>query len=158
MQNSIDLGLIGNGAIGALIDEQAEIVWCCMPRLDADPVFCSLLKEHTDQDGYGYCTVELVEQISIEQQYLPNTAVLVTRMTDAGGGVIEIIDLARGFRQFGRMFTPVMLIRQIRRLQEARVSDWWCVRPETTGGNVARLPTAAIISAIPPNLDLTTDY
>lgn len=117
MQNTLDLGLIGNGAIGALIDEQAEIVWCCMPRLDSDPVFCSLLKEHTDQDGYGYCTVELVEQINVEQQYLPNTAVLVTRMTDAGGGMIEISDFAPRFRQFGRMFTPVMLIRQIRRLQ-----------------------------------------
>jgi GH15 family glucan-1,4-alpha-glucosidase len=117
MRNSIDLGLIGNGAIGALIDEQAEIVWCCMPRFDGDPVFCSLLKEHTDQDGFGYCSIELVEQISVEQQYLPNTAVLVTRMTDANGGMIEITDFAPRFRQFGRMFTPVMLIRQVRRLQ-----------------------------------------
>jgi len=117
MHNSIDLGLIGNGAIGALIDQQAEIVWCCMPRFDADPVFCSLLKEHTDQDGYGYCSVELVEQISVEQQYLPNTAVLVTRMTDASGAVVEITDFAPRFRQFGRMFTPVMLIRQIKRMQ-----------------------------------------
>ena len=117
MRNSIDLGLIGNGAIGALIDEQAEIVWCCMPRFDGDPVFCSLLKEHTDQDGFGYCSIELVEQISVEQQYLPNTAVLVTRMTDANGGIVEITDFAPRFRQFGRMFTPVMLIRQVRRLQ-----------------------------------------
>ncbi|MDK9718299.1 MAG: glycoside hydrolase family 15 protein [Trichlorobacter sp.] len=117
MQNSLDLGLVGNGCIGALIDAQAEIVWCCMPRFDADPVFCSLLKEHTDQDSFGYCTVELVEQISVEQQYLPNTAVLVTRMTDADGGVIEITDFAPRFHQFGRMFTPVMLIRQIKRLQ-----------------------------------------
>jgi hypothetical protein len=52
MHNSLDLGLVGNGCIGALIDEQAEIVWCCMPRFDADPVFCSLLKEHTDQDSF----------------------------------------------------------------------------------------------------------
>jgi len=117
MHNSIDLGLIGNGAIGALIDQQAEIVWCCMPRFDADPVFCSLLKEHTDQDGYGYCSVELVEQISVEQQYLPNTAVLVTRMTDASGAVVETTDFAPRFRQFGRIFTPVMLIRQIKRMQ-----------------------------------------
>ena len=117
MHNSIDLGLIGNGAIGALIDQQAEIVWCCMPRFDADPVFCSLLKEHTDQDGYGYCSVELVEQISVEQQYLPNTAVLVTRMTDASGAVVEITEFAPRFRQFGRIFTPVMLIRQIKRMQ-----------------------------------------
>lgn len=117
MQNTLNLGLIGNGAIGALIDEQAEIVWCCLPRFDADPMFCSLLKEHTDQDGFGYCSVELVEQISSEQLYLPNTAVLVTRLTDASGAVVEVTDFAPRFRQFGRMFTPVMLIRQIRRLQ-----------------------------------------
>ncbi len=116
MKNSLDLGLIGNGAIGALIDEQAEIVWCCMPRFDADPVFCSLLKEHNDQDGFGYCVIELLEQIATEQHYLPNTAVLVTRMTDASGGAIEITDFAPRFRQFGRMFTPVMLIRQIKRI------------------------------------------
>lgn len=117
MRNSIDLGLIGNGAVGALIDEQAEIVWCCMPRFDGNPIFCSLLKEHTDYDGFGYCTIELVEQISVEQQYLRNTAVLVTRMTDAGGGVIEITDFAPRFHQFDRTFTPVMLIRQIKRIQ-----------------------------------------
>lgn len=117
MQNTLDLGLIGNGAIGALINEQAEIVWCCLPRFDADPMFCSLLKEHTDQDGFGYCSVELVEQISSEQFYLPNTAVLVTRLIDASGAIVEVTDVAPRFRQFGRIFTPVMLIRQIRRLQ-----------------------------------------
>lgn len=117
MQGSLDLGLIGNGAIGALINEQSEIVWCCLPRFDGDPMFCSLLREHTDRDGFGYAAVELVEQISVEQQYLPNTAVLVTRLTDASGGIIEVTDFAPRFRQFSRMFTPVMLIRQVRRLQ-----------------------------------------
>jgi len=90
MQNSIDLGLIGNGAISALIDAQAEIVWCCMPRFDADPVFCSLLKEHNDRDGFGYCSIELLEQISTEQSYSPNTEVLVTRLADAHGALVEV--------------------------------------------------------------------
>jgi len=117
MQNSIDLGLIGNGAISALIDEQAEIVWCCMPRFDADPVFCSLLKEHNDRDGFGYCSIELLEQISTEQYYSPNTAVLVTRLADAHGALVEVTDFAPRFPQFGRMFTPVMLIRRIKRVQ-----------------------------------------
>ena len=35
----IDLGVIGNCCIGALIDRHAQIVWCCLPRLDGDPVF-----------------------------------------------------------------------------------------------------------------------
>jgi len=43
MKNSLELGLIGNCRIGALIDERGEIVWSCLPRFDGDPVFCSLL-------------------------------------------------------------------------------------------------------------------
>ncbi|CAH2030910.1 Glucoamylase [Trichlorobacter ammonificans] len=117
MRTSLDLGLIGNGAVGALIDRQGEIVWCCLPRFDGDPMFCSLLKEHTNHDGFGYCGIELVEQIATEQQYLPNTAVLVTKLSDAHGAEVEVTDFAPRFRQFGRMFTPVMLVRRIRRLR-----------------------------------------
>ncbi len=117
MRNTLDLGLIGNGTIGALIDRRAEIAWCCMPRFDADPLFCSLLREHADHDGFGYCGIELVEQTTSEQHYLPNTAVLVTRLSDARGAEVELTDFAPRFHQFGRVFTPVMLIRQIRRVK-----------------------------------------
>lgn len=119
MQNTLDLGLIGNCSIGALIDSQAEIVWCCMPRFDGDPLFCSLLGERADRDSFGYCGIELVEQTSSDQFYLPNSAVLVTRLSDAHGAVIEVTDFAPRFRQYGRMFTPMMLIRQVRRVQGA---------------------------------------
>jgi GH15 family glucan-1,4-alpha-glucosidase len=117
MHSSLDLGLIGNCQVGALIDSAAEIVWYCLPRFDGDPVFNSLLQEHETGSGKGYCSIELIEQIKTEQSYLPNSAVLVTRCTDMQGGVIEITDFAPRFRQHGRMFTPMMLIRQIRRLQ-----------------------------------------
>ena len=40
MTQSLDLGLIGNGAIAALIDAKAEIVWACLPRMDSDALFC----------------------------------------------------------------------------------------------------------------------
>lgn len=117
MKNTLDLGLIGNCQIGALIDPQAEIVWCCMPRFDGDPLFCSLLREAADRDSFGYCGIELVEQTSSDQFYLPNSAVLVTRLSDAHGAVIEVTDFAPRFRQYSRMFTPMMLIRQVRRVQ-----------------------------------------
>ena len=51
MISSLDLGLIGNGRIGALINGSAEIVWSCLPRFDGDPVFCSLLKDHHAGEG-----------------------------------------------------------------------------------------------------------
>ncbi len=116
MKHSLDLALIGNCQVGALIDTQAEIVWYCLPRFDGDPVFCSLLQEHEPGEGLGYCSVELVDQVASEQNYLPNSAVLVTRMTDSRGGVVEITDFAPRFRQYGRIFTPIMLVRQVRRL------------------------------------------
>lgn len=116
MKNTLELALIGNCQVGALIDPEAEIVWYCLPRFDGDPAFCSLLQEHETGSGTGYCSIELSEQVACEQQYLPNSAVLITRMTDSSGGVLEITDFAPRFRQHGRMYTPMMLIRQIRRL------------------------------------------
>jgi len=117
MKSSLDLALIGNCRIGALIDATAEIVWCCLPRFDGDPVFCSLLQEHAPSEGMGYCSIELLDRVQSEQSYLPNSAVVATRLTDSRGGAIEITDFAPRFRQYGRMFTPMMLIRQIRRLR-----------------------------------------
>ena len=116
MKNSLELGLIGNCQIGALIDERGEIVWNCLPRFDGDPVFCSLLNEHPDGEGHGYCAIELLDQVSAQQSYLPNTAVLVTRLTDQHGAAVEITDFAPRFHQYGRMFMPMMLIRRIRRI------------------------------------------
>jgi GH15 family glucan-1,4-alpha-glucosidase len=117
MNSSLDLALIGNCRVGALIDAAAEIVWYCLPRFDGDPAFCSLLHEHAQGAGKGYCSIELVDLIKAEQSYLPNSAVLKTRLTDAQGGVVEISDFAPRFRQHGRMFTPMMLIRQMHRVQ-----------------------------------------
>ena len=117
MTSSLDLGLIGNCQIGALLDVRGEIVWCCLPRFDGDPAFCSLLHEHTVDGGHGYCIIELVDQVKAEQSYLANSAVLVTRLTDAAGGIAEITDFAPRFRQHGRVFTPMMLIRQVRRIR-----------------------------------------
>lgn len=116
MKSSLDLALIGNCQVGALIDSAAEIVWYCIPRFDGDPVFCSLLQEHQSGSGHGYCSVELVDQIKSEQRYETNSALLVTRLTDSRGAHVEITDFAPRFRQYGRMFTPMMLVRQIRRL------------------------------------------
>jgi GH15 family glucan-1,4-alpha-glucosidase len=117
MRNSLDLGLIGNCHIGALIDRVGEVLWCCLPRLDADPVFCSLLREHETGEGFGFTVVELEDQVRADQHYLTNSAVLTTRLTDSRGGAVEIIDFAPRFRQYGRMFIPVMLIRQIKRVE-----------------------------------------
>ncbi|MBM4313154.1 MAG: glycoside hydrolase family 15 protein [Deltaproteobacteria bacterium] len=119
MISSVDLALIGNGRIGALINDSGEIVWSCLPRFDGDPAFCSLLKEHLAGEDFGYCAVELVDPAASEQCYLTNSAVLITRMTDTRGAVVEVTDFCPRFHQYGRMFIPMMLIRQIRRVNGA---------------------------------------
>ena len=46
----LELAVVGNSRIGALIDTSASIVWMCVPRFDGDPVFCSLL-DNDSRDG-----------------------------------------------------------------------------------------------------------
>ena len=110
---NLDLALIGNGTVGALVDSRASITWGCFPRFDGDPVFCSLLK---DTDDYGFFAVELADCERTEQHYLDNTAILLTRFYDCHGGVVEVTDFAPRFGQYGRLFRPMMLVRRIRRL------------------------------------------
>ena len=113
---SLDLGLIGNGMIGALVNPLGEIVWACFPRFDSDPAFCSLLRPRTGPEDSGFFAVELVDRVREEQEYLANSAILVTRLFDRGGGVVEVTDFAPRFRRYGRMFCPMMVVRRIKRI------------------------------------------
>ena len=114
--SSLDLGLIGNCSIGALVDRYGNFVWACMPRFDSEPVFDNLLKNEPVLSGDGIFAIELLDFERAEQRYIDDTAILRTCLYDKHGGGIEIVDFAPRFKQFGRMFRPVMLVRQIRAL------------------------------------------
>lgn len=141
--NDLNLALIGNGSVAALVDGRGEIVWACLPRFDGDPVFCSLLKEHDATGGFGYFIAELADFERAEQHYLDNTAVLVTRLYDRHGGCAEMLDFMPCFEQHGRMFRPLMLVRRLRRLAGSpRISlrlrpahDYGSQRPDITWGS-----------------------
>lgn len=112
-----DLALIGNGTIGALVDARARITWCCFPRFDGDPVFCSLMRGEAPTNGdFGYFDVEVIDTVRMEQDYVVNTAILCTRVHDSRGGIVEITDFAPRYQQYGRIFAPMTLVRQIRRV------------------------------------------
>ena len=111
--NTLELALIGNGTISALITPNAEITWACFPRFDGDPAFCSLLTGRDAPDGIGYFVIELVDQVRSEQAYIDNTPVLVTRLYDATGGVVEITDFSPRFQQYSRFFCPMSLVRRV---------------------------------------------
>lgn len=113
--NGLDLGLIGNCSIGALIDKKASIVWCCLPRFDGDPVFHSLLAGDGNPSGQGMFAIEVVDFVSSEQAYLPNTAILRTVLNGASGS-IEVLDFAPRFKWRDRAFRPQMLVRRVRPL------------------------------------------
>lgn len=140
--STLDLGVIGNCAIAALVDRQATIVWGCFPRLDGDPVFCSLLDESAAEKG-GFFATELIDQAHATQAYLVNSAILKTTLIDSAGGAVEIIDFAPRFPLHERIYRPPMLIRQIRavcgrprvRIRVRPRFDYGAMTPQLTRGS-----------------------
>jgi GH15 family glucan-1,4-alpha-glucosidase len=137
---NLNLGVIGNGTFGALIDEVGSVVWCCLPAFDGDPAFCALLSPK--REG-GAWSVDLDDFASAEQHYLPNTAILRTLLRDTHGGVVEIIDFAPRWRHYNRLYRPVGLLRRIRplagapriRVRMQPLADWGAREPERTWGS-----------------------
>jgi len=141
LQCSLELGLIGNGSVAALVDPQARIVWGCVPAFDGDPVFCGLLSPREHQGGDW--TIELENFVSAEQSYINNTAMLRTVLRDANGGAVEIVDFAPRWHQNDRFYRPVMLVRRLRplsgtpriRVHLRPLAEYGSVKPETTWGS-----------------------
>jgi GH15 family glucan-1,4-alpha-glucosidase len=143
--DNLDLALVGNCAIGALVDRGARIVWCCLPAFDGDPWFSSLLGG--DNPESGFFAVELDGLRETEQSYRINSGVLVTVLRAADGSAIEVVDCAPRFKQFNRSFRPTMLVRRLRplagtprvRILLRPTTDWGASRPQVTrGSNHAR--------------------
>ncbi len=112
----LDLALIGNGSIGLLVDPLGTVVWGSFPRFDGDPAFCALLDVTAPGAERGIYAIDLLHRERAEQEYLTNTAVLVTRLYDTTGGIIEIVDCVPRFVQHGRTFHPTTIVRRVRRL------------------------------------------
>jgi GH15 family glucan-1,4-alpha-glucosidase len=112
-----DLSLwpIGNCQVSALVDGQAGFVWGCAPRVDGDPLFCSLLSPRGESAlPKGEWRLAIENQAKVEQSYLRNTPILVTRLTDSDGAAAEIYDFCPRFERSGRMYRPVAWARIVR--------------------------------------------
>ena len=137
---NLDLGLIGNGSFGALLDARGRVVWGCVPTFDGDPTFCALLQPQIDG---GDWTVELEDFDRAEQHYIDNTAVLRTVLHDRHGGAVELTDFAPRWRRNGRFYRPVMLLRRMRplsgsprvRIRLRPLCEWGAQVPERTWGS-----------------------
>ncbi|QDP19708.1 glycoside hydrolase family 15 protein [Sphingomonas xanthus] len=110
--SSLDLWPIGNCQVSALIDREGDMVWACVPRVSSDPLFSGLLGG--EQPEQGIWAIDLEDCVHIEQHYLRNTPVLVTRKTDNAGNAIDIIDFCPRFRRLGRAYRPVAFARIVR--------------------------------------------
>ncbi len=108
----LELWPIGNCQVSALIDREGAIAWSCVPRVDGDPVFCSLL--NGDQRDAGCWRFELVGQVSASQEYIRNTPILVTRLEAADGSAVEVLDFCPRYQHKGRMYRPVAISRIVR--------------------------------------------
>ncbi len=103
-----DLGLVGNCQYSALIDRRGAVVWCCLPRFDAEPIFSSLL----DEVEGGSFTISPADGRAGSQRYQDNSNVLETWF-ETPEGTFRVIDFAPRFQLHGRMFRPTQLYRLI---------------------------------------------
>lgn len=126
----LNLGLIGNGTIAALIDASGRMVWCCLPHPAGDPAFCALLQPQHDA---GFVSVDLVDGRAVSQTYRGNTPILVTTLESADGSAVEVTDFAPRFMRHDRLYHPVMFVRRLRPLR-GRPRVIVRVRPLTSWG------------------------
>ncbi|MEO8673645.1 MAG: glycoside hydrolase family 15 protein [Tahibacter sp.] len=115
-----DLGLIGNCQFSALIERTGNVVWCCLPRFDAEPIFGKLL----DESG-GDFRIAPVSGESGTQHYLSNTNILET-VFESSSGRFRIVDFAPRFARGDRMCRPTQLIRIVEPLDGAPVISVSC--------------------------------
>lgn len=114
-----------------------------MPRFDGDPVMHALLGSPSGLAEDGRMKVELEKFHRAEQSYDRSTAIVRTRLFDAEGQGVEIVDFAPRFYQRDRIFRPAQLVRRIRPLSgrpRIRVSfkprgDWGQQVPVITRGS-----------------------
>ena len=152
MTATMDLWPIGNCQVSALVDRAGRFVWGCVPRVDGEPVFSSLLDAAPrGADGArGFWEIDLENCVETTQYYRRNTPVLVTQHRDQEGNAIEVIDFCPRYRGEGRMYRPVAFARIVRPLVGSprvkvrlRPSRHWGSEdcPRTRGSNHIRYIT-----------------
>lgn len=145
MTATLDLWPIGNCQVSALIDRAGRLVWGCVPRVDGEPAFSSLLDPapRAGEGARGFWEIDLEDCAETRQHYRRNTPVLVTRHSDSAGNAIEVTDFCPRFRRNGRMYRPVAFCRIVRavtgsprirvRLRPSR--GWGAADPVRTRGS-----------------------
>lgn len=140
MKNSLDLAVLGNCEIAALVDADATIVWCCLPRFDGDPLFHALVAGSRAEEGSF--AIDVADKLSTRRRYLTNTAILETDIASATG-IVRITDHVPRYQHWGRILRPSMIVRRIEpisgqpqiTIRMRPLTDWGRRRPDRTRGS-----------------------
>jgi GH15 family glucan-1,4-alpha-glucosidase len=139
--SDLDLWPIGNCQVSALVDRDGAMVWGCAPAVDGDPLFCALLEPKGEVRGEWRISVE--NQARVEQRYLKNTPILITRLIDSDGNSADVYDFCPRFERNGRMYRPVAFCRIVRpivgapriRVDLDPATQWGARSAERTSGS-----------------------
>lgn len=110
--DNLDYGIIGNCRSAALISKNASLEWCCLPEFDSPSVFAALL----DTQKGGSFGLEPLGDYRVHQEYMGETAILVTRFSQ-GDNVFEVRDfMPRYNKKGGKYNSPPEIVRYIKHI------------------------------------------
>lgn len=78
MKRNLNYGIIGNCRSAALVSENGDIDWCCMPDLDSPAIFARLL----DIKKGGYFGIHTKPESSTNQKFDGNSNILITNFSN----------------------------------------------------------------------------
>ncbi|WP_299308368.1 glycoside hydrolase family 15 protein [uncultured Croceicoccus sp.] len=140
----LELWPIGNCQASALVDRFGTFAWACLPRIDGDPIFSSLVDTQDDPAAAkGFWKIALEGGRVVRQSYIRNTPILKTEFADDDGNAMEVLDFCPRFRDKGRMYRPVAFVRIVRptagsprmRMALRPASEWGAKQPERSFGS-----------------------
>lgn len=107
---NLDYGIIGNCRSSALISKYGSMDWLCLPHFNSSSVFAGLL----DKNKGGKMEIVVDESYSIDQFYLKNTNILITRFQDKDN-CFEVLDFMPRYRTSDTvLYNPPDVIRYFR--------------------------------------------
>ena len=79
--NKLNYGVIGNCCTAALVSDRGNIEWLCFPNFDSPSVFAALL----DREKGGSWGIDVADNYSVTQSYVPHTNILSTNFVSEEG-------------------------------------------------------------------------